>query len=116
MTDQKIYITKSYDLQDVWEALGGSDFSGCRDFVDKINDYDYKNPKPFTIIHTDKEGVNYKVTTVLTPEVISEAFTKAVLNKETHCGSYDIDDLDNADACFAYTILQYALFGEVVFG
>jgi len=117
MTEYKVNLNvfTSYDFTEIWEALGNSDFGYCNDFIYKINGYDSDNPSSFTIIHADTNGID-KVTTTVTTEKIAEAFKSAVINKETHCGSYSISDLDDSDSCFAYTILQYALYGKVVFG
>jgi len=52
----------------------------------------------------------------LTPNQIGQAFGKCVELGLTHCGSYRVEDLENADACTSDLVLQMAVYDEIVWG
>lgn len=107
-----------YEYDDIWEALVGSDFAGLGHWVDSLN-CDWRKPNDsFPIVHADKDDDEKRVTTVITQQMIVDGFKAAMKAGETHCGGeklLSVDDLDY-DACFADFVLQYAIFGEMVFG
>ena len=53
---------------------------------------------------------------IITPNEIGQAFAKLVELGFTHCSGYPVQDLDNSDACTADLILQFATYGEVIWG
>lgn len=114
-------ITKKYDLSEIWEVLTGSDFVGCQDFTPRLECDWEKEWSDIPIWYylpdkLDKDGYYEKEYKVLTKEMILSGFEKAVQAGATHCSGHRIDDLDDADACFAHQVLQYALYGEINFG
>lgn len=103
------------DYDDIWEALTGSDFMGLSHWVATMS-CDYREPeKPFPVTHLQEHDDDY-VTTTVTPVMIKDGFIKAVEANQHHCGHYRIEDLDNQDGCFADIVMQYAIFGKLVFG
>ncbi len=119
--DVEFIVTKKYDLTEIWDCLVGSDFIGCRDFTPKLwSDWE-KEWSDIPIWYylpnkLGKDGYYEKEYKVLTKEMILSGFEKAIHAGAKHCGGYPIDDLENADACFAHQVLQYTLYGEVTFG
>ena len=121
--EEKIVIprTKEYDLDEIWEALTGSDFVGCQDFIVEM-DCDWKKPwEPFPVTYYnpekwDLQGNYTTVTDDVTKEALLEGFKKMVNSGNTHCGRYPLDDLEDYDACFAHALLQFTLYGEITFG
>jgi hypothetical protein len=116
-----VKVTKEYDESKIWDALVGSDFVGCQDFIATMScDWEDKwAPFPITYYLTDKrnkEGYYEEETRIFTKAQIFAGFKKAVQSDSRHCGGHSIDDLEDYDACFAYIVLQFAIYGEVLFG
>ena len=101
--------------KDIWEALVGSDFATCQDYITFVLGATSDEPCELNIGYL-AEPAEVEVETTLTFNEIKLALAKAIASGETHCGGYEIADLDNSDACFAYIVLQYALYGTVVYG
>lgn len=53
---------------------------------------------------------------ILTPGEITRAFSKLVELGFTHCSGYPIQDLDHSDECTSDLVLQFATYGEIVWG
>ena len=102
------------DTNEFWDAFTSSEFADCQDFIKGIEGEDLRFPLPLNFIHIT-ENDNTEVETYLTVEQLKEAYAKAITNNETHCGGESLD-MDDPDACFTNTVLQYALYGKVVFG
>jgi len=100
--------------QEIWEALVGSDFATCQDFLTFVLGCDHDKPSDINLGY--RGGLDEELEITLTFDDIKEAYDRAIYGGETHCGGYLLADLDNSDACFAYIVLQYAIYGEVVFG
>jgi hypothetical protein len=116
----EITIQKSFDVKEIWNSLTGSDFNNTSywiDLIDTENESDtFDNPTSLKLIHADKDDMSKPVHTVVTPDMIYNAFGQLLEQGQTHCGGYLISDLDNSDACFADLVLQQAIFNNVVFG
>ena len=116
-----VIVTKEYELDEIWEALTGSDFAGCQDFIVTMS-CDWTKPwETFPVTHynprkLDKDGDYRVMTTQVTKEMLLEGFKKMVNSGMTHCGRYPLDDLEDHDACFAHALLQFTLYGEITFG
>jgi hypothetical protein len=114
MTENFFDVCITYDFNKVWGALTGCDFVGCNYWIKSMN-CDWKKQEEFPVTHLRKSGNSY-TRTIVTIDMIKKGFTKAIANNAMHCGKYIIADLEDYDACFAPVILQYAIFGEVIFG
>jgi len=101
--------------QDIWEALTGSEFATCQDFLTFVLGSNANEPSDLNVGYLSQPN-DVEVETTLTFDDIKLALTKAIADNMTHCGGYEIANLDDSDACFAYIVLQYALYGTVVFG
>jgi hypothetical protein len=101
------------NTEEFWEALTGSDFSTCQDFIKGIEGETLQTPSPLNFTHLNKDD-NGESETYLTVSQMKTAYIKALINGESHCG--ESLNLDDPDACFANIVLQYAIYGEVVFG
>lgn len=53
---------------------------------------------------------------ILTPGEIGRAFGKLVELGFTHCSGYPLQDLDNSDECTSDLVLQFATYGEIIWG
>lgn len=121
-----ITTTKDFSYADVWEAIWGSDGSGITYWCDKIrkpngegidlwlsnpNGFPIPNPQDFKV-HDYEEGKWHTIT--LTD--LAEAVRHADREHLTHCGSYAITDLENADECVGDVLIQLAIWKEIVYG
>jgi hypothetical protein len=119
-----IETTVSY--LDLWEAIWGSDGTGITYWCDRLRKPNNQgidlwtktedgnlvgNPQNFKL-HDYQEEKWHTVTL----EDLAKGYRLALEHKSTHCGHYSVTDLDEADACTGDIILQYAIFGEVVYG
>ena len=117
-------ITIDVDIDELWEAVWSSEGSGITYWASKIRtvdgksinlwkvDEDYKpNPQDFTIYDCEEE----KWHTVTIADLV-RAYGIAVKNQDTHCGDYLVADLEDCDECVGDTLLQYAVFGELISG
>jgi len=69
------------------------------------------------VAYADPENYPGLAKKVVTVEMLGEALATLISKGSCHCGGIPITaDLDEADSCWADFILQYALFGELVYG
>lgn len=122
-----ITITKEVSYDDLWEAIWGSDGTGISYWCSKIRKLDgsgidlwlkgegehdlVPNPQDFMLYDMEEE----KWHTILLAD-LANAYRKAYEDKLRHCGTCDVADLDDPDACTGDILLQLAIFGEVVYG
>lgn len=119
-------ITKEVSYLDLWEMVWGSDGAGTTYWADKVRKLDgddidlwktdengnlVGNPQPFKI-HDTEEGKWHNV--FLSDLAI--AYKLADEQNLTHCGRYAIVDFEEQDACNGDTLIQLAIFGEVIYG
>ena len=67
-------------------------------------------------IVADHPMENDTIKKILTPGEITRAFGKLVELGFTHCSGYPIQDLENSDECTSDLVLQFATYGEIVWG
>jgi hypothetical protein len=117
-------ITKTFTVGQLWEAVFGCDGAGMVYWSNKIrkqNGHDIDlwiqengelqpNPQAFKVWDLEEEKW-HKVSV----EDLRIGFEKAIAKGQTHCGSYPLD-VEDYDACFGDMIIQYAIFGELVYG
>ena len=121
ISNDKVSVTTEYDTKEIWNALVGSDFANTYHWISAIAITDHLNistlnkPTDLTIRYTEPTSGADSLA-IITPKEIYLAFAQLVNKKQTHCGGYQISDLDNSDSCFADLVVQQALFGEIVFG
>ena len=96
---------------DLFDAVIGCDFANC-EFLKSvtINEDDLS----LEVVMTDKDDDDKEVTEIITISGLALAYGKILSEGQLHCGHYTFD-LDDADACFAEFLLQYAVYGELVF-
>jgi hypothetical protein len=68
------------------------------------------NPQDFKIWDSEENKWHF-----VTVEDLRTGFEKALIAGQTHCGGYPLD-LEDYDACFCDMVMQYAIFGELVYG
>lgn len=116
-------VTKEISYADLWEALFGSDGSGMTYWCDKIRQADGKGIDLYTDKGTKPNPQDFKVHDyhedqwhTVTLEDLAEAFRHAERENLTHCGSYAITDLEQADACNGDVLIQLAIWKDVIYG
>ena len=111
------------NIKDVWEMMWGCDGAGVAYWVSKVRAMDEGPFKPWVlddagqlqpnphnfIVYTEEDDDWH----VITLEKIAKGYAQARAEGVTHCSGCSIDD---ADACVEDIILQYAAFGEMVYG
>ena len=118
--------TIDVNMMDLWEAIWSSDGSGITYWASAIRDSDGKginlwtedaeghlvgNPQCFRIFIDDEEEWRD-----VTLEDLARGYAIAVKENAKHCGSYSVADLSDPDECTGDTLLQYAVFGELIYG
>lgn len=119
-------ISKEVSYLELWEMIWGSDGMGMTYWCDKIRKPDGKgidlwkkdengnlvgNPQSFKV--HDYEGEKWHTITL---EDLAEAFRHADRENLTHCGNYAIVDFEGQDACNGDTLIQLAIWKEVIYG
>lgn len=72
----------------------------------KDENFSQPNPQPFKVLC---EGEWYEVT----PQGLVNAYLELKRDGWTHCND---DSIDDSDSCTGDAILQYAVFGDLVYG
>lgn len=115
----ELNIKLTVNAQDLWEAVLGSGFYGCGPWwqsIEFLGDADYSvmgEVKVGVSNPDDEDKVLYKILSV---RDFASALEKLMLNKQTHCGGYSVDnDIQNWDACCSDFITQVAIFGEIIY-
>lgn len=116
-------VEREVSYADLWEAIWGSDGTGMTYWCDMVRQADgggidfftengtKPNPQDFKV-HDYEEGEWHTVTL----EDLAEAFRHADAHNLTHCGSYAITDIEQADACVGDVLIQLAIWKEIVYG
>jgi len=123
----KMTVTKTvtFTVGELWEAVFGSDGAGMVHWSNEIrnengldidlwidldNGESVTNPQNFRV-YEDEEEKWHDVSL----EQLRIGFEKAMIENATHCGGHTLDLEDN-DACFGDIVIQYAVFGELIYG
>lgn len=111
------------NILEVWEMLWGCDGAGFNYWVGKVRQLDGEgisvwvkneqgdlvgNPQGFTVY--DGESDEWHTVTL---EKLAKGYAQARAEGVTHCGGCALDD---GDACVEDILMQYAIFGEMVYG
>jgi hypothetical protein len=126
MTSATFTITKEVSYVELWDAVWGSDGSGIVYWASKIRKPNGQgidlwkkdeagqliaNPQDFKVY--DEQEEEWKTCTL---EQLGKGYELAVNAGQTHCGSCPVADLSDPDECTGDMIIQYAIFGELVYG
>ena len=118
-------VSKTFTVGALWEAVFGSDGAGQVYWSSMIRNAEGQdidlwitnaegelvgNPQDFKV-YEDEEDKWHTVTL----EDLRAGFEKALNEGNTHCGGHALD-IEDADACFGDIVVQYATFGELVYG
>jgi hypothetical protein len=124
----KVETTVDVDMNDVWEKIWGSDGTGFVYWCDMVRDTDggdfdawnitrsedgkFSNfdPNPHDFKVHDRETDEWHEVTL---SQLAYAWVNMKQDGVTHCGGYSLDD---DDACVGDLVLQYTIFGEIVYG
>lgn len=121
----EITVKQEITLEKLWGAVWGCDGAGMVYWSDKVrkpNGHDIdlwiknsegeyvENPQDFKV-HDHIENKWHKVTL----NDLAKGYISAKLAGQGHCGNMDLD-IEDYDACFGDMVIQYAIFGELVYG
>lgn len=118
MSDDKMEVTLLVSKQLLWETLGSGWENGYAWVgIKYLGDADWNKIGRFEMSYLDAEG-DEGDEEVLTKEMgiedLARGYKLAVENDFHHCGS--ALSLDNQDFCSADAILQYAIYGDLIYG
>ena len=120
IANDTITITTTINATDFFNAVIGSDFYGCTDFVAPRSLSVNENKKTITLSYfdvnngVDENGDYNTIKETLSLKKLAIAYNNLVSNKQTHCGGHTLD-VDDYDGCFGYLVLQQACYGELMF-
>lgn len=117
-----IPVTMEIDIDEVWSNFWCSDGAGVNYWVSKIRKPDGEgismwvekdgrlvpNPQDFKVFDAEQQDWH-----TVTLEQLALGYATAKAKGVTHCGGCALDD---SDACVEDIILQYAIFGEMLYG
>ncbi len=120
----KVEIVKELTVEQLWDAVFGCDGTGIVYWSPKIRkqnghgidlwvmkDGEIKaNPQNFKVWDIYENKWHF-----LSVEDLRKGYEKALTAGQTHCGNYPLDHEDY-DACFADIVIQYGIFGDLVYG
>ena len=117
-------ITKTFTVDQLWEAIWGCDGTGITYWCNKIRKPNEEGvdlwkfednkvtPNPQAIrIYDYIEETSY----VVEIEDLRRGYELAMKAGQTHCSYYPLD-IDDYDDCFGDIVLQYAIFGKLIYG
>jgi hypothetical protein len=117
-------VSKNFTGEKLWEAVFGCDGSGIVYWSPKIRKQNghgidlflrvegeiQPNPQDFKVWDIEENRWHF-----VSVEDLRTGFEKALLANQTHCGGYPLD-LEDYDACFGDMVIQYGIFGKLVYG
>lgn len=111
--------TRTLDVNEFWEAITGSDFYGCSDFVapSSLTTNEKKMSitlKYFDVNNFDKDGYYKTIRKIIKLDELVIAYSTLLNDNQTHCGGHALT-VDEYDGCFGYLVLQQACYGEIMF-
>jgi hypothetical protein len=120
-----ITLTEEITVEQLWEAVWGCDGAGLTYWSDKVRKLNghgidlwvrnadgelVVNPQGFKVYdHIENKWH------AITLENLAEGYKLAKTANQKHCFQYDLD-IDDYDACFGDMVIQYAIFGKLVYG
>ena len=124
-TSSTLTVSKSFTVGELWEAVWGCDGAGMYYWCQKIRTPDYKSidlfkrvngkitpiPQPVRVYDGEDNNKSY----VVEVDDLRRGYELAIKAGQTHCGGYPLDTEDY-DACFGDFIVQYAIFGKLIYG
>jgi hypothetical protein len=112
-----ITTTVTVDLDEVWgNVLGGGTEYWARYYTAEnaeIGDGRWDTPATFRFAEFDERTGEATTWHTVTPEDLARAFVRLKAEGWTHCGGHPVND---EDVCTGDAILQYATFGEFIYG
>lgn len=122
LNNNTITITTTHTLvaDEFFDAIIGSDFYGCTDFVEPnsltINEKDMSITLSYYDVNNgvNDEGYYNTITETITLEKLVIAYNNLLNDNQTHCGGHSLNYHDY-DGCFGYLVLQQACYGTLMF-
>ena len=109
-----ITTTHTLNANEFWEAIIGSDFYGCSDFVAPSSLTTNEKKMSITLKYFDVNNDYKPVRKIITLEELVIAYNTLLNDEQTHCGGHSLNYHDY-DGCFGYLVLQQACYGEIMF-
>ncbi len=123
----QVVVTKEVSYDALWEAVWGSDGSGIVYWASKIRKPDgsdidlwvkgdeehslLPNPQDFKVYDDYEEKW-----LPCSLEQLGKGYEIAMATNATHCGGCLTADLDDPDECSGDQIIQFAIFGKLIYG
>jgi hypothetical protein len=119
ITNNTIKITKQINADDFFNAIIGSDFYGCQDYVVPrslvVNEKNKSlSLKYYDLDNLDSNGYYKTLKKTLSLKKLANAYATLLQNNYTHCSNYALD-VDDYDGCFGYLVIQQALYNTIEF-
>lgn len=113
---ETVTIEVEIDAQELWSGVLGSAYESFEWWLGEkyVGDADWETPGQVIITYEDPDTNEAKRKT-LDVNDFARAYQMALKNKNYHCGSYKID-IEDPDACVGDIVMQYAIFGEIIYG
>ena len=117
-------ITKTFTVGELWGAVFGSDGAGMVYWSPKIRKINGHGIDLWKMVDGELQPSpqNFKVWDSIeekwhpvTLENLRSGYEKALTAVQSHCGGYPLD-IEDSDACFGDIVIQYAIFGKLVYG
>lgn len=117
----KIPVIMNVDMSELWGSVWGSDGAGSSYWCSEIRTIDQKpidlwtktldpNPQDFSIYDYQEDQWHD-----ISLHNLAQAYANALNDNAGHCGGHTLD-IQDPDACFGDIVLQYAVFGEMIYG
>jgi hypothetical protein len=118
-------VSKTFTVGELWEAVFGSEGAGMVHWSTEIRNAEGQdidlwitnaegetvgNPQDFKVLEDEEDKWH-----TVTLEDLRAGFEKALNAGQTHCGGNALD-LEDSDACIGDFVIQYAVFGELIYG
>lgn len=118
ITPTEVIIPVSVNAEEFWSAVFGSAWETWEWWVGlnylEGSDWDKVGQVEITALDPDGNQETDTIKKVLGLDDIVNAFTKAVTDNKSF-GGFDPHELD-LDACDGDVVIQYAMFGDVIYG
>lgn len=119
--NETMTATKTFTVGQLWEAVFGSDGAGMTYWAPKIRRTSGQgislwtknwepNPQDFKVWDIEEGKWHF-----VTLEDLRTGYEKAMSAGQTHCFGHPLN-MEDPDACFGDMVIQYAIFGELVYG
>ena len=110
----KLVIEKEIDANELISAVFDNLWSDSSSWVRSYKEV--SDQELVTVTFDNPVEGPEEITRDVTAEHLVEAYANLIKDQKYHCGTIVPIDLEEWDSCVSDYVLQYALFGELVYG